>query len=196
MLRHLLFAFFLLCLLGHNVHAALSPEYQQMKEKDAIRESKELKGRVIRSMFMYEEDGTRYYDVKADCTYQFVVNYHLNPLALLGWVGPKTFSVEMYGEPNCQDPVIEQSKPDDLKTTIFENISVIYDIPMDAIKPNMSLYHVPTNQEKLGMDFRILTLREHLDIESNCRIKNNSFMTIRTVSDLLTLVTKYCGSSK
>jgi len=196
MLRYLLPALFLFSLmtLEHHALAALPPEAQKEKEKDAIRESKELSGRIIHRMTMYEENGTRYYQVEADCIYQFAVEYHRHPLELLGWVGPKKFSVSLQGNPDCQTPIVKKLSRSDLKAIIYGYISDIYHIPKSAIRPNMSLYHIVVKLEEPGMDFRVLALRERLDKQDNCRIETDLFMTIRTVSDLLRRANQHCAS--
>jgi hypothetical protein len=198
MLRNLLPVLFLTFLLaqGQHTYAALPPEAQQGKEKDAVRESKELRNRSIESIMMYEENETRYYQVDAGCIYLFSINYSSNLLGLLGWVGPQKFNVKMEGKPDCQTSALLERPPNGLQTTIFEFISDIYNVPTTTITPQMSLYNIPSDKKKLGMDFRILALRVRLDEITNCHIETDLFMTIRTVGDLLTLANKHCNSSK
>lgn len=179
-------------------HAAMSPKAQQMSEENTIRKSAELKGKTIRRITMSQVDETRYYKVEADCIYQFVVDYPLNLFGrLFGMPGPQEFNVEMDGEPNCEDSVVAQRDHGDLRTTIHAYVSKIYDVPIATlIEPSMSLYRIPTGQEKLAMDFRILALRKRLEDLDNCHIETDVFMTIRTVGDLVSLANKHCGSSK
>lgn len=73
-----------------------------------------------------------------------------------------------------------------------EAIADIYELPIEQIHDDTSLYYVSPDPAKLGMDFRILLVRKRLEDEAKCHINTKAFATIKTAGDLFRVAGQHC----
>ncbi|CCQ74192.1 hypothetical protein [Magnetospira sp. QH-2] len=80
-----------------------------------------------------------------------------------------------------------------LDTAIRDAVAHYYELPLEQVQNDTSLYKVAEASTQLGMDFRILGVRDSLEKTVNCRIADGVFETIRTVGDLLKAAHETCA---
>ena len=179
----------------HMAQAALPPEAQQYKEKDAVLNSDELQGKTIYSIRSLRGADSTTYLVEADCSYTFEITYTRNWRVLFGWVGPQMFDVNMIGEPNCPqrpEPNIDKKAFDQV---ILDAVATVYLMPAVTLENSTRLYGAPATPRQQGMDFRIIKLRAFLEDRVGCRMDTNAYAKIRTVGDLLNATNLHCNKA-